>query len=325
MNDFIELATRPQFLVTVLAAISAFATVLTVAMPILSQDRMNQRMKVMALERDKLRAERLAEYNSKERQGTKLRQSPKGYMQRIVDQLNLRSKLDSDELREKLKNAGLRGQAPVVTFMFFRLVMPIVVFFAALLYVFVIGELNYPPTIKFLMAVASGWVGFYLPGMFVQNLAAKRQTSIKQAFPDALDMLLICVQAGMSVEAAFGKVAKEITTQSLELAEELSLTTAELSYLPERRSAYDNLGKRTGLPGVKAVTTALVQAERYGTAVGQALRVVAKENRDIRMSEAEKKAAALPPKLTVPMIIFFLPVLFLVILGPAAIRLYHMG
>ena len=138
--------------------------------------------------------------------------------------------------------------------------------------------------------------------------------------PDALDMLLICVQAGMSVEAAFGKVSREIGTQSLELAEELSLTTAELSYLQDRRQAYENLGRRTGLPGIKAVATALIQAERYGTPVGQALRVMAKENRDMRMADAEKKAAALPPALTVPMIVFFLPVLFVVILGPAALK-----
>ena len=144
---------------------------------------------------------------------------------------------------------------------------------------------------------------------------------MKGAFPDALDMLLICVQSGMSVEAAFGKVSREVGAQSIELAEELSLTTAELSYLPERRQAYENLGKRTGLPGVKAVTTALIQAERYGTPVGTALRVMAKENRDMRMQEAEKKAAGLPPKLTVPMIVFFLPVLFLVIMGPAVIQI----
>ena len=135
--------------------------------------------------------------------------------------------------------------------------------------------------------------------------------------------MLICVQSGMSVEAAFGRVAKEVGSQSMELAEELSLTTAELSYLQDRRQAFDNLGKRTGLPGIKSVTTALIQAERYGTPIGQALRVMAKENRDIRQSEAEKKAAALPPKLTVPMILFFLPVLFVVILGPAAIRFWQ--
>jgi tight adherence protein C len=125
----------------------------------------------------------------------------------------------------------------------------------------------------------------------------------------------------MSVEAAFKKVAEEIGSQSIELAEEFSLTTAELSYLQERRTAYDNLAARTGLSGVKAVVMSLTQAERYGTPLGQALRVMAQENRDMRMSEAEKKAAGLPPKLTVPMIVFFLPVLFAVILGPAIIQL----
>jgi tight adherence protein C len=126
----------------------------------------------------------------------------------------------------------------------------------------------------------------------------------------------------MSVEAAFAKVAAEIGAQSVELAEELSITTAELSYLQERRKAYENLASRTGLPGVKAVVTSLIQAERYGTPLGQSLRVMAQENRDMRMAAAEKKAAALPPKLTVPMIAFFLPVLFCVILGPAAITVF---
>ena len=184
---------------------------------------------------------------------------------------------------------------------------------------FFIGNVVYPPLIKSLIAVGAGFLGFYVPNVFISNLAAKRQQSIKQSFPDALDMLLICVQSGMSVEAAFGKVSKEVAKQSIELAEEMTLTTAELSYLQDRRQAYENLAKRTGLKGVKAVTTALVQAERYGTPVGAALRTMAKENREIRQSEAEAKAAALPPKLTVPMIVFFLPVLFIVILGPAAI------
>jgi tight adherence protein C len=136
-------------------------------------------------------------------------------------------------------------------------------------------------------------------------------------------MLLICVQSGMSIEAAFAKVSGEVGATSIELAEELSLTTAELSYLQDRRMAFENLGKRTGIPGIKAVATALIQAERYGTPVGAALRTMAKENRDMRMSEAEKKAASLPPKLTVPMIVFFLPVLFIVILGPAMIQIFN--
>ncbi|MEO0320168.1 MAG: type II secretion system F family protein, partial [Pseudomonadota bacterium] len=139
--------------------------------------------------------------------------------------------------------------------------------------------------------------------------------------PDALDLLLICVESGMSIEAALQKVGHEVGTSSPELAEELGLTTAELSYLQDRKIAYMNLAERTGLDGVKAVTTALIQSEKYGTPLGQALRVMANENRELRMQEAEKKAAALPPKLTVPMIVFFLPVLFAVIMGPAAMSI----
>lgn len=320
--DLIQLFTDPTFLVTILVAICAFATVLTIAMPILAEDRMNQRMRTMAVERDKMRAERMAEMAARDKQG-RLRRTPTGYMQQIVDTLNLRKMLDTEDLRDRLKRAGLRGQAPLVAFMFFRVAAPSVFFLVAAFYLFVLGVVNYPATVKLMMCIAAAFLGSYAPSIFIENLIQKRQQSIRLAFPDALDMLLICVQSGMSVEAAFGKVSKEVANQSLELAEELSLTTAELSYLQDRRQAFDNLGKRTGLPGVKAVTTALVQAERYGTPVGQALRVMAKENREIRQSEAEKKAAALPPKLTVPMILFFLPVLFVIILFPAAIRYFQ--
>ncbi len=323
MVDFVEAFVNPQLLVMLLAAAAAFATVLTVTMPLLSRDRMAYRMKSMATERDKMRATRLAEF-SREGQ-SRLRQTPKGFMQEIVNRFNLRKAFDSDEVRDLLKMAGLRGQAPLVAYMFFRLVMPIIVTIVALIYLFGIANLQHPPIAKFGMAIAAGYCGFYLPNVFLKNLVQKRQASITQAFPDALDMLLICVQAGMSIEAAFGKVSKEVSSQSLELAEEFSLTTAELSYLQDRRIAFENLGKRTGIAGIKAVATALIQAERYGTPVGQALRVMAKENRDMRMSEAERKAAALPPKLTVPMIIFFLPVLFVVILGPAIIQVMKLN
>lgn len=321
MQELVDTVMSPAFLATVLAAVSAFATILALVMPMLARDQLNQRMRVMALERDKLRSQRLADL-TRDRGGVKLRQTPKGYMQRIVDRLDLRSQFDNEELRNKLKMAGLRGEAPLVAFMFFRVVAPPLVFVVALLYLFVLSDIQASTAMKFGYAVVAAAAGYYLPNLFIENLVQKRQQAIKTNFPEALDMLLICVQSGMSVESAFGKVAKEVTNQSAELGEELSLTTAELSYLPDRRIAFENLAKRTALPSVKAVTTALIQAEKYGTPVGQALRVMARENRDMRMSEAEKKAAALPPKLTVPMILFFLPVLFLVILGPAAITFW---
>ena len=325
MFEIVDAVIRPEFLVTTLAAICVFATVLTIALPMLSRDRLGQRMKVMAVEREKMRESRLQELATEERGGS-LRNKPKGgIMQQIVELLDLRSKFDNEQIRERMKMAGLRGQGPLVTYMFFRLAMPIIVFIGTLIYVVFVANLQYPLIVKFLFAVTAGYIGYFLPDLFITNLVQKRQQAIKLSFPDALDMLLICVQSGMSIEAAFGRVSKEVARNSIELAEELSLTTAELSFLQERRQAFENLGKRTGIPGVRAVATALIQAERYGTPVSQALRVMAKENREVRMGEAEKKAAALPPKLTVPMIIFFIPVLFVVILGPAAISFWKWG
>jgi tight adherence protein C len=182
-----------------------------------------------------------------------------------------------------------------------------------------------PSNTRLIVLVGASVVGFYLPNILVANIGTNRRKSIMRAFPDALDLLLICVESGMSIEAAFQRVGAEIGSSSLELAEELGLTNAELAYLQDRRVAYENLAKRTNHPGVKGVATALIQAERYGTPLGSALRIMAKENRELRMTEAEKKAAALPAQLTVPMIIFFLPVLFIVILTPAYIRWQNMN
>jgi tight adherence protein C len=201
--------------------------------------------------------------------------------------------------------------------------MPFIVFILALIYVFLIVHFQWSTIMKVGAAIAAALVGYYLPDVFVSNAISRRQASIMRAFPDALDLMLICVESGMSIEPAFTRVAAEIGSQSSELAEELALTTAELSYLPERRVAFENLAARCGHSGVKAVATALNQAEKYGTPLGQALRVAAQENREMRMSEAEKKAASLPAKLTVPMIIFFLPCLFAVIMGPALMKISH--
>jgi tight adherence protein C len=318
MHSLFEQLLDPQVLTMLFAAIAAGATVLTLAMPLLASDTLNKRMKAVALERDKIRQrerERLV-------QGSKasLRQSPKAYMKRVVDDFNLNKWLGQEQARTLLMQAGFRGQAPYVTYLFFRMAMPIVMLLASLFYIFVVLKLDYPLMMKLAISIGAAYFGMYSPNLFLKNKVQRRQTSIKRAFPDALDLLLICVESGMSIEAAFRKVSDEIGTQSVALAEEMTLTTAELSYLPDRRAAYENLAQRTGIEGVRAVCLALQQAERYGTPLGTTLRVMAQENRDMRMSEAEKKAAGLPPKLTVPMIVFFLPVLFVVILGPAAIR-----
>ncbi len=307
-----------KFLTMLFAAVAAVATVLTLAMPLIAGDSLDKRMKTVAIERERIRQrerERLA-------RGEKitLRSSPKQYMKTVVDRFNLAKWLGQEEARAMLIQAGHRGQGPYIAFLFFRLVAPVALLLMTLFYVFVAVELQQPATIKILICLAAAYGGMQVPKLFLKNKIQRRQLSIKRAFPDALDLLLICVESGISIEAAFRRVSVEIGSQSIALAEELTLTTAELSYLQDRKQAYENLAQRTDLEGVKAVCMALQQAERYGTPLGQTLRVMAQENRDMRMQEAEKKAAALPPKLTVPMILFFLPVLFVVILGPAAIR-----
>jgi len=201
-------------------------------------------------------------------------------------------------------------------------VAPIGLVLFVILYLLINKGFGLPIGARVGAVILAAYIGLKLPELYLSNLTSKRQVSMRRAFPDALDLLLICVESGMSIEHAFRKVSTEIGGTSVPLAEELALTTAELSYLPERRQAYENLAKRTGVESIKSVTTVLIQAERYGTPLGQALRVLAQESRDQRMTAAEKKAAALPPKLTVPMIVFFMPALFIVILTPALIQIF---
>ena len=309
----------PQLMTSALIAIATAATIWTLAAPFLEGESLEKRMKAVAIERDRIRA-RERERMAKAQQKPSLRQQPKVYMRQVVDGFKLDEWLGTDTAKAKLLLAGYRGQNAEVAFLFFRLVSPLVFFAVAGFYLFVLEVLDQPVIVRVGLLIVALYVGVKAPEIFLSNQTGKRQASIQSAWPDALDLLLICVESGMSVEAAFKRVSDEVGTASIPLAEELTLTTAELSYLPDRRQAYENLALRTGLESVKAITTALVQAERYGTPLGQALRTLAQESRDIRMNEAEKKAAALPPKLTVPMILFFLPVLIAVILGPAGIQ-----
>ena len=316
--DFFASYMNVQFLVIVLTFVAALGTIVSLAMPYLQQDRLGARLKVVAERRNELKSQVRSERDSRK---NRLRPTASSYMQQVVDRLSLRKILESPETRLKLSQAGLRGQAPLVAFLFFRLVMPVIVFAGAFLYLLASDNFAGNMLAKLGVSFAAGFIGFYLPNVYVENLIGKRQQAISRAFPDALDLLLICVEAGMTIEVAFGRVAKEIGAQSVEMAEELGLTTAELAYLSDRRIALENLAQRTGLDGVKSVVTSLIQSERYGTPLGQSLRVMAQENRDLRMAAAEKKAGALPAQLTVPMIGCFLPVLFLVILGPVIITL----
>ena len=307
----------PSFVAMMLTGIAAAAAVVTAAMPFLEREELGQRMKEVATERDRIRARERERLRQPETARGPLRHEGKAYIRQLVDDFNLANLLGTDTAKLQLQMAGYRGPQAEYTFIFFRLIMPIAAFACGTFYA--IFLMDNSTTMKILVSVASIYVGIKLPELFLRNQISKRQKSIRKAFPDALDLTLICVESGMAVESAFRKVADEIGMQSIPLAEELTLTTAELSYLSDRRQAFDNLGARTGIEGVKSVCMALTQAERYGTPIASAIRVLSQEFRDQRMNEAEKKAAALPPKLTVPMILFFLPILFVVILGPAVI------
>jgi tight adherence protein C len=318
-----ETLTDPLTIAGMLAAIACFATVMTLAAPMFAENQLGSRLKEVAKRREELRKKSRAELN---KQGPGLmRPNANQFAKGMVDKLQLQTRLADDSLSEKLIRAGLRGHAAQTMFYFYRAALPIGFGIAALTYVLLMGDrMDWSAQIRLAVVVGAIAAGYYAPNLYLANRAKKRRDKIMSAFPDSLDMLLICVESGMSVEMALQRVGGEIATASVELAEEFALTTAELSYLPERRMAYENLARRTDHPGVKSVAMALTQAEKYGTPIGNALRVMAKENRDLRLNEAEKKAASLPPKLTVPMILFFLPVLFAVIIGPALIQVADM-
>ena len=316
--SWVDTVTNPDNVITAVTGIIVFFTIVTVVSPAFQRSGLESRLKSVANRREELRRKSREALAGK--QSASLRQTDESVYKSVVDRLQLSRLLEDPNLPDKLAQAGFRGPSAVSRFYFFRLVAPFALMSAAAFYVFVIHGMHLQLMQRVAACVAAFVGGYYAPNLYISNVASKRRESIVGVFPDALDLLLICVESGMSIEAAIMKVGGEVGGSSIELAEELSLLSAELSYLPERRMAYDGLAKRTNHPGIKAVVTAMIQAERYGTPLGNALRVMAKENRDLRLAAAEKKAAALPPKLTVPMIIFFLPVLFVVILGPALMK-----
>jgi tight adherence protein C len=320
--SIVGILTDPSNLLTAGIALAVFITIITLAAPAMSEKGLEGRLKSVANRREELRRRsREAIAGKSVSAGSTLRHTDEGLYKTIVDRLQLSRLLEDPKVVDKLAQAGFRGPQPVSTFYFFRFVMPFAFAVFAAVYLYAINDFGLLAMQKMCACVAALAIGYYAPNVYISNVAQKRRESIVAAFPDSLDLLLICVESGMSIEAAIQKVGAEVGSSSMELAEEMSLLTAELSYLPDRRMAYEGLARRTNHPGIRSVATAMIQAERYGTPLGSALRVMAKENRELRLSAAEKKAAALPAQLTVPMILFFLPVLFVVILGPAIIKI----
>ncbi|HLN25754.1 MAG TPA: type II secretion system F family protein [Patescibacteria group bacterium] len=306
-------------LIVILAALAAFVSVMAAAMPFIQRgDNLASRLKAVADRRKQL--------SDKQRQALQAKSArfqPKrhvGLMRMVLGRLKLQNMLEDRDLKAKLAQAGWRRQSAAVVFVFGRIALPIVMLVLTLLYLSSPGFATWQTSSKMLACLGAAVFGAYLPALMLSNTITKRQKALERSFPDALDLMVICVEAGVSIEAAFQRVTEEMADSAPIIAEEIALTSAELAFLGDRRQAYENLAERTGLAAIKSLATSLMQSERYGTPVSVALRVLSQENREARMSAAEKKAASLPAKLTVPMIVFFLPVLFMVIIGPAAIQ-----
>jgi tight adherence protein C len=307
-------------LIVLVAAVAAFASVLAVGLPLMSRDQLASRLKAVAARRQELSA------RQRDALGGRRRFQPSrrvGLMKAVLDRLKLQDMLEARGVKARLAQAGWRHPSAVVTYIFSRVAVPVLLLALGLVYATTVFHAS-PPATKMLIVAGAVAIGVYLPQILLTNAVQKRQAALARSFPDALDLMVICVEAGLSIETALQRVTEELGAGAPEMAEEIGLTAAELAFLGDRRQAWDNFAERTGLPQVKSLATALVQSEKYGTPVGQALKVLAQENREARMSTAEKKAAALPAKLTVPMIVFFLPVLFIVIAGPAAIQVMGM-
>jgi len=312
----------PHKVAAISVVVGAAAAVVAAAAPWLRPDPLARRIKAVGVERERIRArerERLAAADKR----SALRMRPSGLVKELVESLDLQSWLGVETAKAQLAMAGYRGAGAEYAFLAFRLAAPVTFFLVAVVYAFFVLHWSQPFIVKLGVAIAAAYLGMKAPELFLSNTIVKRRKALERAYPNALDLMLICVESGMSVELAARKVSEEIGAECIVMAEEMGLLAAEMSYLAERRMAFENLASRTGLESMRSLTTVLAQSERYGTPLGAALRVLAQESRDARMTAAEKKAAALPPTLTVPMILFFLPGLFAAILGPAAIQINH--
>jgi len=311
-------------LIVVMAVLVAVISVVAIALPFLTSDSSSKRVKMLTQTRKELSRQQMEGLGPK---GSAIRQRQKQgrteVMKKILHALKLDEALSSKQLKENLAQAGYRSQNALVAFLFARVAVAIAAFFVTMTVITFWKDFPYPLPVKALMMAVGAVIGFYLPKVFITNAAQKRQVELNKGFADALDLMVICVEGGLSIEGAFDKVTREIGEKSPVLAQEFGLTSAELAYLGDRHKAYMNFAERTGLPAIKSLATTLVQSEKYGTPVGQALKVLSQERRQERMSAAEKKGAALPAQLTVPMILFFLPPLFMVVIGPAIIGIMN--
>jgi tight adherence protein C len=303
---------------TVLTAIASFAVILAIYAAVTVRDPMAKRVKALNERREQLKAG-ISASTAKKRAKLVRNTETTDRMRQFLSSLKV---LQDDQIKvaqQKLAQAGIRRKELAVAVIFSRLVGPIVLGGAAGLWIYGLGGLSDWTTFKRFGAFAAITIfGYKAADIYLGNLIQKRTDAIRKGLPDALDLLVICAEAGLTVDAAFNRVAKELGRGFPELGDEFALTAIELGFLTERRMAFENLAYRVDLDSVKGVVTTMIQTEKYGTPLASALRVLSAEFRNERMMRAEEKAARLPAIMTVPLILFILPTLFIVILGPAA-------
>jgi tight adherence protein C len=254
------------------------------------------------------------------RKRTNSRQVSIGLMKQVVSRITVRRTQQADRLARTLAQAGFRNKDAIVAYQFAKIVAPIALGLGAVVVFYGLGMYELSGPLRALTCVGALGFGYMLPDIYLKNTTDKRRHAMRRALPDALDLMVICAEAGLSLDATLKRVSEEFGEACSSLADELALTALELGFLPDRRQALRNLDLRTNVPGIRGMVNNLLQADKYGTPIAHALRVLSAEFREERMLKAEEKAARLPAMLTVPMIIFILPPLFVVLLGPAVLR-----
>lgn len=302
-----------ETLILLMTAVSAAVTCLGVWSTLLHRDPAAKRARIMAAQRDRLRAGLLAP-----RRRVKHTQSMT-LMRQVVDHLRLLRSGQSEKLTLKLARAGYRSKDAMIGYLFCKVALPFVFGAGAVIVLYVLNLYDMEPMQKLMVSASAVLFGSFAPDIYLKNVTQKRQEKIRRAVPDALDLMVICTEAGLSLDATLTRVSSEMAHSQPELADEFGLTAVELGFLTDRSQALQNLANRTDISVIRGMVNTMVQAERYGTPLSQSLRVLSAESREERILKAEEKAARLPALLTVPMIIFILPPLFIVLLGPAVL------
>ncbi len=312
LGDMLPPGVAPEDAIVGLAGLVAILVVFAVWYGLLARDPLAARIKALAARRGDLKTELTAPRRRETRRVKSL-----GFMRRVVERLKLMRSAQAGKIAQRLAAAGWRSKDAVVVYLFFKAALPIMFAAAAVVVLYVLELYDMPSLARLATALGSVAVGAYAPDIYVRNAASKRRQKLRKGLPDALDLMVICAEAGLTLDAALSRVSRELGASAPELADEFGLTAVELGFLPDRRQALSNLNLRTDLPGIRGMVNTLAQTEKYGTPLAQSLRVLAAEFRDERLLRAEEKAARLPATMTVPLVVFILPALFIVLIGPA--------